>query len=541
MQLRDAGQLLVPGRGPQLLTRDARFLRAHKHCKAMRRYQQAIESGRLNGCAAESFGFLGVGPLYNRIVYAPDSPLLMMGQLLLRSSIAISGGTGGAAEWGGETPNRWVAFDATGTDNGQSINAPWTMAQAMASGSAGHIIGQLAGSGSGYTGSNTGSNSIPAFYFANDGSSGSHIKMVARWCSVYHVSNRSQLSNGITSGNGSTPGSACPTFGAYQNAYVDWIGQYVDEDVSRSLSDTGPVVINASNNCSIQKTLIACVTIDRNDNHNGVRVESASDCVVEDVRVTGCKRSDQIDQNYAAFMCYDSERITFRYIETDDCDVGFFPKGVHVGNLGGIVIQQTKNTNIHWCGIRLGGVGTTTTDRNEVYDNLVVAGTSDANLPIGIELKAFDAISPKLYSVVYNTIVGFAQSLRVTHAGGGSDTSHTTSNIDHNIHSGATQVGHCIAADATARAQMVTVGFTMDDEHIYDCTNIGNINGFYEDVSAGDRSATMSAWRTATTYDDNSTEGDPLYVNAAGGDYSLQGGSPASGKGFRVTPGVRAG
>lgn len=59
----------------------------------------------------------------------------------------------------------------------------------------------------------------------------------------------------------------------------------------------------------------------------------------------------------------------------------------------------------------------------------------------------------------------------------------------------------------------------------------GSVASTFAKWQYGSNSQSLSQWRSATNYDANSLTGDPLFVDAAQGNFKLQGGSPARGAG----------
>lgn len=426
------------------------------------------------------------------------------------------GEAAGWLEYYGLTPDRYVAADATGLDNGLTENAPWTWEQYLANASNGQIIGLLPGV---YVGSNTGERYVPSFNPV------AGTTLVARYAAAYHDDDRSEFRNGVTSGSG------CPTIGAYQRNNVKWYGAYVNENVARSGGDTGLATQWASNNCEFHGLRLECIEIDRNDNHNAFRIEQAQGCLIKNSVLTGCRRSSQADQNHAAIMVYDGRDVVITHCEFAENDVDYFPKGDHGSGTGypplvehefayNICVGARRNA------IHIGGLGERSGDWDlSLFHHNLILGVLGA----AIYAHAFSNGTPRGIDVFNNTFDGCSNVFYVGHTG--SPLVPGRVHLYGNLYTNNGRVIDSSELGTSDLSTMIGHGMYSDGNHAHG-------NGTYATIS-GVGNRTVSQLRTTTSglgseWDTSTTEGDPLYVDRSGGDFRLQGGSPAAGKGAYV-------
>ena len=175
----------------------------------------------------------------------------------------------------------------------------------------------------------------------------------------------------------------------------------------------------------------------------------------------------------------------------------------------------------------------TISNSNYLYGVGIYAGTGitvQYNLIVGNHYRGFEvanihsgtSISVALYN---NTIVGNATSAQavITSGGGGPVTLTAKNNIFWSNVVGNT--GPAIA--------WTTGGTTL----VSDYNDIYVTQGWGDTYYSNSGYLTFANWKTATGLDGHSRNADPLFTNAAAGDYTLQAGSPAIGAGVYI-PGV---
>jgi hypothetical protein len=317
-----------------------------------------------------------------------------------RDSAIPPGSDGGGSDPDGGTttpppsvcePNRWVVADAPGGGDG-SMASPWTLREAMASAVAGDVVEVGPGV---YVAPHTPERYEPAFNPANSGEEGNPIVFCARHPAVYTETDRSELRNDATEHN-----EGSPTFGTLNREHIVWDGFYVNENVSPTTADTGPVVVWGSNYVTLTRCVIEGATIERADNHNGLRLEAVTHVVISDNRIFGVHDSVRANQNHASIMTYNASFVTIEHNEIHDGDLGMYLKGDHEGDGLPNGAYTVRANYVH--GMRLQGI--------KILGVVAVAGPSDVsgNLLVGNGAGfIFTAVGddhPALVTVHHNTV-----------------------------------------------------------------------------------------------------------------------------------------
>lgn len=435
------------------------------------------------------------------------------------ASGVLFGTAPGLQDFYGLDPHRYIAPDATGSGNGLTPSNPWTWDQMMANATPGMIIGALPGV---FTRGGA-SKFVPAF------NPPSGVTIVCQRAAAYHTTGRTEFRNGVTTGDA---GGA--TIGASSRSNVRWIGAFVDENVSRSAPDAGPVVLFNGSNVEFHGLRVECLQIPRADNHNAVRVEQASDYLLKNSVLRGCRSTGAGgDQNHAAFMTYDSIRGVIEHCVFEDNDVHLFPKGDHPGSNanGTLIVRYSKfsTARVYW--LHLGGNNSIPgLDPSRFHHNLVVGA------PIGVYFHSFTTAPvdghPNDCRIDQNTFVNVT---KMWYWGWGPFGEPYAHNIEllRNICSvsGGTQAHDLIELTTPVLTRIIANGCVADENHY---------NGYAQIANMGGLVLNLSGWRALTQehgreWEAASTEGDPLFANPGAGNYRLQVGSPAAGKGCYVT------
>ena len=397
-------------------------------------------------------------------------------------------------------PTRWVTAEAAGGGDG-SLEAPWSLAQAMAEASAGDVV--LVGPGV-YVAAATGERYAPAWAPAQSGSEGAPIVFCAEYPAVHHDTNRSELRNDATAAGTD----ASPTFGTLGAQHVVWDGFYVNEAVSPSHPDTGPVGVWGSDHVTIARSVIDGATISRADNHNGIRLEVATHVRILNNRIRGVRDSSGAgaNRNHAAIMTYDSSFVTIEHNEISDSDGGMYLKGDHEGDdrpNGAFTVRYNRVSDIGTHGITILGVTLVGDAPTEVSHNIV------ERAGICILLNSVGSDHPAAVRVHHNTLVD-------CDAGVFPNARETLFDIEltQNLFSGTVPFYYEDWTEAQLRAVMAN-GWLTDDNHA---------------ATDGDWAfeRTLTEWQTWSGMDLASSTGDPAFVDPDAGDYHLGPASPAA-------------
>lgn len=393
-------------------------------------------------------------------------------------------------------PTRWVTSDATGSGDG-SMASPWTLAQAMASASAGDVVEVGPGI---YDAPATGTRYEPAWNPAASGTAEAPLVFCARHPAVHSATERSEL----RSSGGAGPS---PTFGTNGRDHVVWDGFYVDEAASPSAPDTGPVGVWDSEDVTISRCLIQGATIARDDNHNGLRLEAVRDVRVIDNRIVGIRSASDggFSRNHAGIMTYDASHVTIEHNEIADCDAGMYLKGDHADDGHPSGAFTVRNNWIH--DIELNAIAIIAVDGvdgvgSEIAHNFV------ADTSAGVLFTDLGGLVPAQIDLHHNTFVRTSGLLPFA-------TTMYGVTIRDNLVVGS--VFYYTTWDAAAIALVTSHGFA--SHH-----NFGDPGSQWVDSEAGYRHD-LPGWQALSAFDLDSTVGDAMLDPATG---RLAPGSPAN-------------
>lgn len=318
------------------------------------------------------------------------------------------------------------------------------------------------------------------------------------------------------------PGCLSPVLGSQSTNYVEWYaditlghswtilacaedpsgGDCPASGVARATPDTGPVLLSGTG-VKVEGLRISAfndINYSLNENWPAIRVEGCTDCLIRNNYI----RDFAYASGNSHAVCVQVYNTTNSIIEHNDCaDGGAFLtfKDNSGHNLEGNIVRFNKASNITECiGYSLQGAGTE--DRNYVYQNLLI------NCSFGTFIT-----SAQNDWIVNNTIVGSGAGLFVN---GGSP------NVN-----GVRWWGNVVTGMANggiySNTSMPSASVLSAQHNIYQ--HSGN---FYNSDGETDRATLAAFVAVHTTQEVESPAGivqDPLYANAAGGDYRLCTGS----------------
>lgn len=487
---------------------------------------------RRSGALDTSFGaFVATGsgaasnPTVSGILIAATPGMLAAGSGVVSAESGGAQPVPGLQDYWGLSPTRFISASASGSDNGQSESAPWTWAQYLSSATSGMVVGVMPGV---YTRTASGARDTPTFNAIAE------TTLVCKRAAAYNETNRSEFRH--------SSGGRGPTIGmSYSRDDVKWIGAYVNEINSPVLS---------GNDCGLATQWGAddgefhgCLLVNdpsntAGSNLSGIRVEQATGHVARNCVFRDCRKGDTGDQNYGAWLAYDTRNATVEHCEFYDNDVDWFPKGDHGAGVGyPPLVEHTFRFNksegsrvyaLHIIGLNeRSGVYTP----SSVYKNLIIGARCGIFFHSGFSVGV-----PRNIVVDNNTFDG----------NGGSGDYHgvywygwvgvpdVSGYIEkhNNLYTNNSRVFDFAQQGTTEIAARISAGAVSDDNHSYNNTNYANIAGVGNQTLAQFRSTTSGL---GGEWESDTTTGDPLYVDRAGGNYRLQSGGPAAGKGCYVT------
>jgi len=231
-----------------------------------------------------------------------------------------------------------------------------------------------------YTSVGTGVRYDPVYNPVNSGTSGSPITFEAVGTVTFSY----------TSGRG-------PVIGAYQRNYIVWKGFQIDEALTLSVPDTGPVVFWACTGGGAYN-----LTLDGNgdpgfgDNHPGIRLEGATNVTIQNNRIHDFRTSGVNAANGNGIQTYHSFNLTIENNEIYNNGSGIFLKA-NINNPTGInVVRYNRVYNVAGTAIivHINAAGS----GNRIYQNIVT------NAAACVKLWQWDADNyPRNTTIANNT------------------------------------------------------------------------------------------------------------------------------------------
>jgi Right handed beta helix region len=411
-------------------------------------------------------------------------------------TLYVDGATGNDATTyaanGPTAPWRTIGRAAWGSTNRNSPNS----GQAA---QAGDIVLIAAGT---YSTTDAGDRFDVAYNPVNNGTSSSPIRFEGQGPVVLTYS----------SGNG-------PMIGCSSRNYIHWSGFTISESTAPTQSDTGPVTVFASTGCVIEQSTLTgnpAWYAREGDNYVGVRLEDATGTIVRNnyIRDYGGQTQGGGDENHAGIETYRSFPTTIENNLIENCGSGIYLKAVNTSSLAinDTIVRFNVFVN-NRSGIRVHRYPQTPADPLLIYQNIF------SNNDRGLAIVRYDGgvTDPKYVRVFNNTFVSNDYGFTIGFGNPPADNAGYLywNNISYNN-------GVAMEAQTTNVAQTLEKD-RLDAEHnLYFGGTFGDIGG---------NTLSLNTWKSTYGQDNAAPAAitsDPMFVNAAGGDYRLRAGSPAA-------------
>jgi len=318
-----------------------------------------------------------------------------------------------------------------------------------------------------------------------------------------------------------------PMLGCSGRSYITWNNFSINEANGTSNADTGPVALHDAVGC-----IVEYLTVNGNgvghgavDNHNGIRMESCDDCIIRHSTITNVTTNSGNHHNGAGIMVYESNGGIIEHNAISDSGSGIFLKGgPNVGTRPGFLVRFNRLTNIAESALVSYAGAPSTTANPTIFSQNIVDGALTA-----FRFWHFDSgfDDPTYNFFLNNTAYNVTNCLEVV----GNMTGTPNNGLWNNICSTAT-----FGVYSNAPASYFQDTSRIDFEHnVYHsvATQHARLN-----VDGSTVNVTLANWKLTPYFQDaDSPAGstsDPLFTNAAGGDFHLGGSSPALTQGSAV-------
>jgi len=412
-----------------------------------------------------------------------------------------------------------VSASALGGGSGTDAS-PWTLTEAMQQAVAGDIVGIQAGVYVGVDPNQSGNarTYTPAFNPSNSGTAANPIIFVAQ--------NEANISStGLTDIRSGATGyeNGWPAIGAYEADHVIWVGVNLDEtnNDSKSALDSAPSYFREAVGSKLRNSRIkgeAHTTPETKNNHSGIRIERTEGFEEDGNVISGFNGGT----NEAGIIVYKSNNYDLGKGEIFDCTHGVQIKGSTNASTDTIYGMDLNGKYVHDCDhfVRLGGpVKGQNGELSYIHNNIVervkwiVEFTSSATHEG--EQDGLRMHNNVFYDIVGNDPAGLWINQGYESSGNVPRDNKFYKNIISGSGSYWGRYGSGLTLDNFSNFMQC------EDNVLYD------INQLFNGSSSTDiDSKTLADWR-ALGQDLNSSTGDPLFTDAANGDFSVQAGSPA--------------
>lgn len=408
---------------------------------------------------------------------------------------------------------RFVTASAPGGGDG-SLSAPWTLDEAMSNAVAGDIVGVAAGV---YVGTPTASRFTPSFYPANSGTSVDPIIFVAENQASKVTAGYSDIRSGSTTHSGGNP-----AFGSLSRDHIYWIGFYSNEADSnnKTCADSGLSSCWTSVGGRIQGCKLRGVQPDFTDNHSGLRIENVDLGLFSDNDIAGFNASSGGGStNQTGMTTYSMRNSVIEYNLIDNCGHNLYIKGNTGTDQFNNKVRFNLFINAVGDGMRLGAiVAGPGGERTDVYQNLLIDNANDIQLAFSATVAAanngLDIYNNSIYT---NTGSGSSYSLYIT------DSVETHDNTFRN-NAMYVQTRNSYYNQFSSGNSAANFAAYIDSSYncFFGATNFSSGSG-----GSTLNQSTLAGYQTASGSEASSIAQDPLFTNPAGGDFTLQAGSPA--------------
>lgn len=397
---------------------------------------------------------------------------------------------------------------ATAYSNATNSGTPCTFGTSLARASAGNVIELASGV---YDAVGTSGGDGAAFQVGVTGTSGSKIIYTAKYPAAYNASNRTQLRNTDTPVAGVLE---APVIKLNSHAIVDGLYfSYADGGLpsTRGVIYFGFSVTGAEiRRCRFDRTDLG--SSDDGDNFNCIQYHTSTDCKILDCHFYN-GYDDGGSHNEACITTYDGANLTIEHNYFENVTIGIFIKGnANDGTYGFVRYNHLKNC---FRPVELSATHGSNTNVLEIAQNLITLQDATADQS-GLATLSFDNSAPqnRYFLIHHNTIInGSTGSQPIYYESGWNGT-------------GCVFRDNIVASFVNTSQPTVNVQGALTNWTTWDYNRYyenGNTIEYYLNPTLYN---SIANWRTASSRDTNSTEGDPGFSDQASGDYHLAGGSP---------------
>jgi len=414
-------------------------------------------------------------------------------------------------------PNRTKTVSANAVGGGSGTDAsPWTLLEAMQQAVAGDIVGIQAGVYVGVDPNQSGNarTYTPAFNPSNSGTVNSPIIFVAQNEANVSSTGLTDIRSGATVAE-----NGWPAIGAYDADYIQWVGVYVDETNpnSKSIRESGATYFRESVGSKLRNSRIKGEA-HSTDNHSGIRIEQTQGFEEDGNVISGFNGGT----NEAGILIYKSNNFDLGQGEIFDCTHGVQVKGATNPTTDTIYGMDLNSKYVHDCDhfVRIGGpVKGQNGELSYIHNNTVervkwiaefTSSATHFGSPDGLRIHN---------NVFYNVAGNDPAALWVSAFASDEGLVPRDNKFYKNIISGSGSYWGRYGSGHTL--QLFANVMQCEDNVLYDINQLFNGSS-----STNIDSKTLADWR-ALGQDLNSSTDDPLFTDAANGDFSLQAGSPA--------------
>ncbi len=430
--------------------------------------------------------------------------------------ISVSQDAGGLVGHG-YTPTHYISTSGASTMSQATYNAaansgtPCTIHVARTYAVAGDIIEAAPGVYEDTIASGGGGGTSPIFPFVNSGSSGNPIILTAQYPAAYNEDSDYYTQFGRSDDVAPTA-SNCPIFGARNYIVLD--GLFFDYANGAMPWTRGIIYLGYGvtgwevRRCRFLRTDLG--GDDDGDNYNCIHGHNSTDCKVLDcLFINGYDNGGS--HNEACITTYGCENFTIEHNEFRDVTTGLYIKGGDGGSDGNYgAVRFNKFTGTKY-GIECTTTASTGTNAALISQNLFIESSNTPTQALAFENSS--SVECRYFQVRNNTFIGAGDEeagVIATEAGVALNGCEFVNNIVA-VFANSTQV--------LVNAQQALTNFVIWDYNRY------YENGNTPQYFVGSTQTGIANWRTASSRDANSTEGDPGFTNQAAGDYTLSGGS----------------